>query len=198
MLRTDRAEFESQLKTLCAGFNIPATTERQEAYWTGLAKMSLLQFVRCVEYVLSEDGPDKFPTTKAMWNIHKTARSRATQITQPVRLIEQQDHLLYFANRMFSRHLANRGGLGPTELSAARKVTRDLVDWFAGPVRENDPDATPAAFVQAYIKALQRVSRIDQRTLDGWADMAGHSDAKFPFAAYMGSELPAEQARLVE
>jgi hypothetical protein len=209
MLSTDQPEFWEQLATLCAGFNIPVTTERKEAYWTGLRKMNLVQFVRVVEYALSEDGPDKFPTTKAIWNLHKAARAQATQVTQPVRQIEQQDHLLYLANRMFLRHLVNRGGLGSTgrfvpgygmvdcqaspELLAARKVVMDLVDWFCGPIREGDLDATPSAFITAYIAGLQRVSPIDRRTLDRWKIMLAHPRAQIPFPAHMGRELPIER-----
>lgn len=203
MLSTDRVEFESQLGALCAGFNVPATKDRQEAYWTGLSKMTLLQFVRCVEGALGQDGPEKFPTVNALWQIHRKARHHAPQ---SVPQIEEQDHLLFFANRMFFRHLMNRGGLGSTgrfvqsygmvdckaspELRAARKVVRDLVDYFMGPVSEGDEDATPAEFVRQMIVALDKVSRIDSRTLTGWAEMVKHADALKPFETYMGRPLP--------
>jgi len=208
MLSTDRTEFETQVGTLCGGFNVPATRERQDAFWTGLAKMTLVEFVRCVEFALSEEGPDKFPTTKAVWKLHREIKSHARAHTQQVvRQVEQQDHLLHFANRMFYRHLMNRGGLGSigrftshgmvdckasSELLAARKVLREHVAWFCGPVRDGDPDATPLEFVTQFIPLLQRVSPIDQRTLDGWAGMSAHPDARIPFAPYMARDLPVD------
>lgn len=213
MLSTDRQEFETQCATLCAGFNVPPTKERIEAFWIGLKNMSLLQFVRVVEHALSEDGPDKFPTPKGMWALHRAAKSHPANADQPARPSDP-DHLLYFANRMFLRHLVNRSGLGSTgtfkpgygmvdckaspELLAARKAVRDLVEWFSVGVREGDPDATPIAFVELYIKALGRVSPIDKRSLDGWAEMCKHPDAAIPFEPHMGRELPAYQQRLPE
>jgi hypothetical protein len=206
MLSTDRTEFESQLGKLCAGFNVPTTQDRIEAYWSGLARMSLLQFVRCVEFALGEDGPEKIPTTSGMWKIHRAARTRSVTHTQNVPLIEDKDHLLYFANRLFFRHLVNRGGLGSAgrfvpahglvdckaspELLAARKVVRDLVAWFEGPVRESDPDATPFEFVTQLIAGLKAVGPIDQRTLNSWQATLKHPDARQPFAPFMGRELP--------
>lgn len=215
MLSTDRSEFEAQVGTLCAGFNVPATRERQDAFWTGLAKMSLVEFVRCVEFALGEDGPDKFPTTKSLWKLHREIKSQARAHTQQsVQRIEQQDHLLNFANRLFLRHLVNRGGLGSVgrftygrgmvdcqasaELLAARKVLRDHVEWFCGPIRDGDPDATPYEFVTQLIPMLERVSRIDWETLGGWRTVIAHPDARIPFPPSMGRELPIEtQAQIV-
>jgi hypothetical protein len=211
MLSTDREQFEAQLAALCAGFNVPATKERQEAYWTGLSKMSLPQFGRAVESALGEDGPEKFPTTGLMWKLYKQAKSQSQTIKQNVPQTEEHDHLLFFANRMFMRHLHNRQGLGSTgrfipahgmvdckassELLAARKVVRELVDYFSGPICEGDEDATPAEFVAQLIVALDKVSRIDSKTLRGWGEMSGHADAKKPFERYMGRPLPEKYDR---
>jgi len=211
MLSTDRPEFEAQLAALCAGFNVPATKERQEAYWTGLSKMSLPQFVRTVEYALGEDGPEKFPTTGFMWKLYKQAKNQSQTIKQNVPQIEEQDHLLFFANRMLMRHIHNRQGLQATgrfipahgmvdckesdELLAARKVVRDLVDYFSGPICEGDEDATPAEFVTQLIVSLDKVSKVDSKTLLGWDEMIAHPDAKKPFDRYMGRQLSARHDR---
>lgn len=202
----DRPEFEEQLAVLCAGFNVPATPHRKHAYFAGLAKMSLAQFVRCVEFALSDDGPEELPTTKGIWRLYRRLRAPRAPLNVP--RIEEKDHLLFFANRLFFRHLMNRGGLGSMgrfvpgyglvdchasqELSRARVALRDTVEWFAGPIREADPDATPHAFVTSLIKALEKISPIDRRTLDGWAAMIAHPDALKPFEPHMGRELPAE------
>lgn len=74
MLSTDREEFEVQMALLCAGFNVPLG-DRVEAYWKGVAKMSLLEFARTVEYALGEEGPEKIPSTAQLWAIKKKMRS---------------------------------------------------------------------------------------------------------------------------
>jgi hypothetical protein len=215
MLSTDRKEFEAQVAMLCAGFGISATPERQQAFWTGMAKMSLIEFGRCVEFALSEEGPDKLPTTKGVWRIHREIKSSARATTQQViRRGEDQDHLLYYANRMFLRHLAYRSGLGSTarfvpgyglvdckaseELLRARAALRETVNWFCGPIREGDPDATPHAFVSALVMALGRVSPIDPRAQSEWERMIGEPNAMIPFPAYMGRELPVAEPRQLD
>lgn len=70
----DREEFEKLIAELCAGFNVPPG-ERPAAYWKGLAKMSLGQFARVVEQALGEDGPEKIPTVRAVWDLHRKRRS---------------------------------------------------------------------------------------------------------------------------
>lgn len=210
MLSTDRGEFEIQLGALCAGFNVPATKDRQEAYWTGLAKMSLSQFVRVVSFALGEAGPERFPTVNAVWQIHKKARHNTEVKKQNVPQIEDQDHLLFFANRMFFKHMVNRGGLGSIgtfvegygmryckssdELRSARKAVRDLVDYFSGPICDGDDMATPAEFVAQLIVALDRVSKIDAKTITAWGQMVKHPDAHKPFAPHMGRPLPEKYA----
>jgi len=78
MLSTDRGEFETQMRTLCEGFNLPAAA-KLEAYWTGMAKMSLVEFTRCVEHALGEQGPEKFPTTGQLWRIRAQLRARGSR-----------------------------------------------------------------------------------------------------------------------
>lgn len=215
MLSTDRKEFEAQVATYCAGCNVPATAERQEAFWIGLSKMSLIEFSRCVEFALSEEGPEKPPLVpKAIWRLHREIQAKARARTQQVVYRVEQDHLLYFANRMFLRHIGNRGGLGSTarfipsyglvdckpseELLQARAALRSTVDWFCGPIREGDADATPHAFMSALIKALERVSPINRGAIAEWEKMLEIVDAHRPFPAHMGRELPAETPRQLE
>lgn len=77
MQSTERAEFDEQVKLLFAGFNVPTSTERLEAYWKGASKMSMIEFARCVEAALGEDGPEKLPTAPAMWHIRSKLKARA-------------------------------------------------------------------------------------------------------------------------
>jgi hypothetical protein len=74
MLSTDRDEFTAQLSILCAGFDKPLG-ERIEAYWKGLAKMSIVEFARCVDYALGPDGPDKLPAVPQIWALKRKLRA---------------------------------------------------------------------------------------------------------------------------
>jgi hypothetical protein len=85
----DRPEFDVQLSMLCAGYNVPIG-DRSEAYWKGLAKMSLMEFSRCVDQALGEGGPDRIPTTGQMWKLLKELRSQRT--TTPWRPTETPWH----------------------------------------------------------------------------------------------------------
>lgn len=76
MLVTDRTEFDDHLGTLCAGFNVPVTELRTEAYWRGLAQMQLGQFARVVEHALGPDGPERIPTASGCWVIWRQIRNR--------------------------------------------------------------------------------------------------------------------------
>jgi hypothetical protein len=210
---SDRPQFDEQMALLCAGYNVPLSV-RPEAYWKGMAKMSLVEFARAVEYALSEDGPDKIPNTKALWAILRGLKKRAQRAPEQPKVEpeDSRDHLLYLANRMFLRHVVNRGGLGSTsrfvpgyglvdckasaELVAARNAIRDVVDWFCAPVREGDLDATPAAFIDQYIRALEKVSKIDPRTQAAWERQRDDPRSQQPFEPHMGRDI-AQQPRLV-
>lgn len=75
MQPTDREAFDARMAVLCAGFGVPATAERCEAYWTGLQHMPLSTFIRLVETSLGEGGPEKLPTTGALWKLHHQTKA---------------------------------------------------------------------------------------------------------------------------
>lgn len=201
----DREQFDEHLAILCAGFNVPVTGHRKHAYFAGLAKMSLAQFARVVEYAVSEDGPEDVPTTKAIWKIHRQLRRPSVQAAATSKAPADPDHLLYYANRMFLRHLGDRSGLCSTgkfvpgyglvdckaspEILAARKVVVSLVDWYSGPICEGDPDATPKAFIEHMIIALGAASPLAPDTLKAWREMAASPSAIIPFEPSMGRDL---------
>jgi hypothetical protein len=209
---TDREQFEEQLGVLCAGFNLPVTPHRRDAYWRGLAKMSLAQLSRCVDLAVSEEGPDDLPTPKQIWRMHRGFRSQGALVaTQEQAKEDPRDHLLFFANRMFLRHLTDRGGLGSTgrfvpgygmvdckpsgELIAARKFTRDLVDYWTGPVSESDPDATPAEFIRQFAAGLSQVSTVESQTLRAWREHMDAPESQTPFGRHMARALEPRFAR---
>jgi hypothetical protein len=195
MQAADRDEFEIQLAKLCAGFNVPMTSHRKDAYWSGLAKLSLPQFARCVDYALTDDGPDDLPSTKGIWKIFRALRSGHTfEQQRQVRPLEP-DHIEYWANRLLYAHIASRGGLGTPgssaspELTTVLKAKRELVDWFAGPIRDGDTDATPAEFLRQWIAALQEIGHVDKALNSRWCEMIERPEYSQPFPPSMGREL---------
>jgi hypothetical protein len=174
MQSTDREEFDKQLAQLCAGFDKPIG-DRNEAYWKGLAKMSIIEFARCVEFALGEDGPEKLPTSGQVWKIRKQLKAQPS-IALPLHAPQRasRDHLVLFANRLLLRHLIWRGGLGSVgnvaspELERCLKVKRDLILEFAPFVRARDEMATKGTFVEMFTRALAKVSALDERR---WAEL---------------------------
>ena len=195
MHSTDRPEFEAQLAKLCAGLNVPMTDHRRQAYWTGLCKMSIVEFVRCVDELLGENGGDKFPSTYDIWQLHKQLRNRGATIEQPqAPAIVEADHVEFFANRLLFGLIVNRGGLGSAngyasaELEKVLDVKRQVVAFFCELIREGHRDATPAEFVNNMRAQLCAVIRIEQATLDRWRTLMQHPDSQQPFPASMGRE----------
>lgn len=204
MQTADREQFEIQLAVLCAGYDLPVTKARRMAYWGGLAKMTLLQFTRCIEFALGEEGPDDIPTTKGIWRIHRGFRAIGAPGVQTSARLAEPDHLAYWANRLLYAHVLARGGLGSVkgaasaELAACLKFKHQIVEWYAGPIREGDPDCTPAEFLRAWIAGLQEISRIEPSTYARWCEMLEQPEMQLPFAPAMGRELAPVQPELPE
>ena len=71
MLNNDREEFMRHLSRLCAAYNVPLG-DRPEAYWSAFSKyIGVIEFGRVVDRALDQDGPDKMPTVKMLWNIRR-------------------------------------------------------------------------------------------------------------------------------
>ena len=69
-------ELDRLLAQLCAGFDRPYTPERREAYRRGLSKMHPAMLERVVDHCLGPSGPDKFPTTRQLWQISRELRRK--------------------------------------------------------------------------------------------------------------------------
>lgn len=76
MNSTDQPAFNERCKVLLAGFNTMVTPERLEAYWTGLNRMPMGTFERCLSHVLGPDAPDRLPTPGGMWRVAKELRAK--------------------------------------------------------------------------------------------------------------------------
>lgn len=75
----DRVEFERHFSILCAAFDVPCTPDRQEAYWTSLARMSILTFARTVERILTEEDWTRIPKPSQVWGSSKRLRAAAPE-----------------------------------------------------------------------------------------------------------------------
>ena len=80
----DRAEFDGQMRVLCARFDKPCTEDRQAAYFKALAKMPLGTFVRVVEHIIADEERFKLPGPHEFWPISRELRARAAPPPQQV------------------------------------------------------------------------------------------------------------------
>lgn len=197
MQTADGEQFEELISQLCAGYEVPVTKHRKDAHWAGCRKMSIAQYRRCVEFALSDDGPEDLPTTKALWRIHRQLTSGSSQHSTPATVrASEPDHLEYFANRLLLLHITHRGGIGP-ELAAALAAKRKIVDEFVGYVREGDELATPAEFRRAFLSVMRRASPLAPECLKQIREGMSAPEAAKPFEPHMARELTPRQAELV-
>lgn len=202
---TDRPEFDTQLERLCAAFNVPATEARKSAYFTGLAKLSILQVCRAIDHACAADGCDEFPTVHRLREFYYQSRRSSAQPADAQAPKDDPDHLEYFANRLLWMHLSHRGGFGSTgrfvpahgmvdcqasaDLEEVQKFKRELVAEFAGYIAEGDDAATPAAFVRMWHAGLVEISDVLPRTERDLERLAQAPHMQTPFPAFMAREL---------
>ncbi len=131
MLSTDRTEFQDHLGTLCAGFNVPMTELRNEAYWLGLRNMQLGQFVRVVEHALGEDGPERIPTATQCWLLWKKIRAQRPRAPLPPVSAElTHDALHCFGQRCLLRWLRENGPVSDDVLPRLVAEKNRLLEQF--------------------------------------------------------------------
>jgi hypothetical protein len=215
MLSTDREEFTRAMQRLAAGFGVPATPEREGAYWEAFARLSMAQFSRLVDHVLSEDYAAELegkrpsvPTVPQLWRVHRQLRARISSAGAPASApaASDPDHLEYFANRLLLAHLSARGGLGSTgtflpgygitdakaspELKGCLAAKRALVAEFCGCVREGDELATPREFLRRFVVEIKKLGEVRESTLQQYRAIAVSPSARAPFAPHMARPLP--------
>lgn len=154
MLSTERAEFEAQLAVLFGGFPQFLTPPRVEAYWRGLAKMPLSTFVRCVDQALGEQGTDKLPTVKTLWELSKQLRAhRPAQSTAPAAAF---DPFVAFGNRCLMAFLRRKGGSSSDSLRAMVALKNRVMD---GAKEANAKPEDAAELRDVLMAAFERVSQ---------------------------------------
>ena len=71
MQESDAKGFERALSRLCAGFDVPLTDARREAYWRAFRKLRLLEFTGLCDTALVESTFASMPTVGALWELHR-------------------------------------------------------------------------------------------------------------------------------
>lgn len=162
MYSTDREQFDAQLSLLCQGYGF-WVGDRSEAYWKGLSKMSLSSFMRCVEFAIGEDGPEKLPNTHAIWKIHHGLRAKGPDQIAAAALppMPEQGKWLMRVNGMFLQYLKRRrlqdDFKGDINLLPRRAKCLELVTWFEGIEAENDPEATEPEMQKRFDAMMARI-----------------------------------------
>lgn len=144
MLGTERQAFEHQVGVLCAGFNVPATSERFEAYWKGLGKMQLGTFERIVEHALGEEGPDKIPTSQQCWTIHRKLRQdqrERERAPQQTAIVPERDTLHCHGQRVMLSFLRHQT-CGASQASLLRMIAakNKLIEQYRW-ITQDEPEA---------------------------------------------------------
>lgn len=70
MQESDAKTFERALSRLSAGFNVPVTDARREAYWRAFRKLTVLEFAGLVDTALVESTFASMPTVGALRELH--------------------------------------------------------------------------------------------------------------------------------
>lgn len=155
MLSSERAEFDQHLGTLCAGFNVPMTELRGEAYWRGLAKMQLSTFARVVEHALGQDGPERIPTATQCWALSKQLRAQRPRATQ-AESAPTVEPLVAFGNLCLLKLLRETCGTDPETLARLVAEKNRLAADFR--LIATEEALTAAEVREAMFAGFQRVS----------------------------------------
>jgi hypothetical protein len=107
MLSGDRTDFDALMKELCHGLGCLPHPERLDGYWKGLAKMSLIQFGRLQEFLLSADSPvSKLPPVPELWKIWRQFQSKSrAQVQTPNPIAPPDSKWLKKVNGQFVRYM---------------------------------------------------------------------------------------------
>lgn len=120
MLTTDEPEFLKHLRVLFGGLDKPLGESKEKAFWKALNDMSLIEFGRCVDFVLEElkDGDKRAEYRKSftpgeIWATRRRLRSRAApqqqNATQPVWTGDGWD---IRANRLLLGYIGDQARVG--------------------------------------------------------------------------------------
>lgn len=162
MLTSERQEFDSHIEVLCAGFNIPATAERKDAYWRGLSRMHMHGLIRVIDHALSEEGPDKPPSAPQLWRLHRQLQDRrrgptALHLVQPnARKPLVVDRFAQIGTVALITFLLRRGAASQASIvELVRQRSRLVADFRL--IADEDPSLTDEQMRERYVSAFDRL-----------------------------------------
>ncbi len=175
MLSTDREEFGRLLRVLCAARNVPCTEEREQAFWLGLAKMSLIQFGRAVDAMCADENPPKGLQPSQVWSAYKFSRA-PLHLTPPLTPLSDTGAFSVaqrYANRLLMDWVCwhIRGHGDPIGESLARTLyvaARELADTMQMLHDEQDPEATTDRFHEAFCRSV--LSLVNEASARGYRE----------------------------
>lgn len=129
MLSTDREAFDAEVAILFGGFGGFLTPAKTDAYWRGLAKMSLDVFKRCVTRAL-EGGDEKLPTVHRIWEISRQLRHQAAVPRQDEYRTLQLSVCHRYGNRALFDYLWRKGAASAASLSLILAEKAKLCDAY--------------------------------------------------------------------
>jgi hypothetical protein len=158
MQSTERQEFDKHVRVLCAGFNVPATDERLEAYWRGLLRMQIPQVVRVVDHAIGERGPEKLPTPKALWGILRNNRASAPAPSRAS--LPKPDQLHVVAQLSLFAFLLRKGGASDDSLRQLIATKNRIVEGLrasrsAGELASDETNELRDVLQNAFAKLWQ-------------------------------------------
>jgi hypothetical protein len=101
---SDSKNFERALSRLCAGFDVPLTDARREAYWRSFRKLTVLDFTGLVDLAIVESTFASLPTVGALWDLHRKVQSPGVDIPRGGKNLQEQ--LCEYVLREFGSRLS--------------------------------------------------------------------------------------------
>ena len=123
---SDKPEFDKNLEILFGGFPAFLTDPRKEAYWRGLQKMPLHGFIRCVDFLLGEESPEKLPTLHGIWTVYKQQRALPIKNAEAQKGIDTRDKYDRFADHIFLNYLMRSGGVAEDKLTECLSIKKQV------------------------------------------------------------------------
>ena len=167
MNSNERDEFNALLRQLCFAMRSLPHPELLDGYWKTLEKISLLQFSRCVDYMLSDQYTEtKLPPAKAIWNIWRAvqAKTRAPTQQRPLEPAPKESKWLGMLNGRLLRYMDRRRRVekfkGDLMMVERRAAVRELATYLENLALEECP-ADPADVDRMFDDAMRRCPEID-------------------------------------
>lgn len=162
-----REEFAPLFAALCAAYDRPVTPEREAAYWQAFHGLHVAGWQRLVETCLGEDGPERMPTVRALWDVRAKLKRAAPAINRqdeaaPWHGSESRRLLNCMLIRWLwaEREAGRVGCLVPAELEARVLACQELATAHEMLIADRDPSATPARLRESFDAAMAHVPRL--------------------------------------